>query len=92
MGRVIDQADFEQRLRALDTSNLGRGEELRLIITGRLDARKTMDIARQRALEKARKKLAQAILRAEENMRAKGLVPTEVEEIVTGRSDELVKV
>jgi hypothetical protein len=92
MGRVIDEADFQQRLRALDSSNYGRGEELRLVITGKLDARKTMDLAKQRALEKARKKLAQAILKAEEKMRAQGLVPTEVEEIVTGRSDELVKV
>ena len=92
MGQVIDEAEFQQRLRRLDTSEYGRGEELRLVASGQLAARKNIDIAKQNALLKARKKLAHAIAEQEQKMREQGLLPVEVEEIVTGRSDELVKV
>lgn len=59
---------------------------------GPLNARKDILLAKQRALRQARKAMIKAIREADDAQRAKGILPVEVEEIVTGKSDELIKV
>ncbi|WP_456622147.1 MULTISPECIES: hypothetical protein [unclassified Bradyrhizobium] len=96
MGQVFDEADYRRRLDALDSSNISVGEEAGLIAkgggSGPLDARKTILFAKQQALRAARKKMIKAIRAEQDRMRQNNLLPTEVEQIVTGKSDTLVKV
>lgn len=60
--------------------------------TGPLNARKNILLAKQEALRQARKEMIKAIRAADEAQRAQSLLPVEVEQIVTGASDELIKV
>ncbi|MBR0931637.1 hypothetical protein JQ561_33930 [Bradyrhizobium diazoefficiens] len=107
MGQVFDEADYRRRLEALETSNIAVGEEAGLLGydllsgnmqekggngQGALNARKDILLAKQRALRDARKKMVRAIRAAEDKARQNDLLPTEVEQIVTGQSDTLVKV
>lgn len=100
MGQVFDEADYRQRLEALDSSNISIGDEASDIVrgwatgtgSGPLDARKAILEAKQQALRQARKEMIRAIRAAADQQRANGLLPIEVEQIVTGRSDDLVKV
>ncbi|WP_316214298.1 hypothetical protein [Bradyrhizobium sp. SZCCHNR2032] len=98
MGQVFDEADYRRRLDA--AAEISTGEEARLLIKGvfsgdsfgPLNARKTMNEAKQRALIKARRELIHRIRAEDDRMRQNRLIPKDVEEIVTGSSDELVKV
>lgn len=100
MGRVFDEAEYRRRLAALETSNMSVGDEVAAIGegwvrgsgSGPLDARKSVLAAKQRGLREARKKMIRAIRAEEDRMRQNNLLPTEVEEIVTGRSDTMIKV
>lgn len=100
MGQVFDEADYRRKLDALNSSNIGIGDEAGLIAegwakgsgSGPLDAKKDILLAKQRALREARKKMIRAIRAEEDKMRQNNLLPVEVEQIVTGRSDTLVKV
>jgi len=100
MGQVFDEADYRRRLEALESSQISAGEEFGLMQegwvsgsgSGPLDARKRILFAKQQALRAARKKMIQAIRAEEDRMRRNNMLPTEVEQIVTGRSDTLVKV
>jgi hypothetical protein len=100
MGQVFDEADYRRKLDALDSSNIGIGEEAGLIAegwakgsgSGPLDAKKNVLAAKQRGLRDTRKKMIKAIRAEEEKMRQNDLLPVEVEQIVTGQSDMLVKV
>jgi hypothetical protein len=60
--------------------------------SGPLDARKTILEAKQNALRQARKEMIRAIIKAEQDQAFNGGLPTEVEQIVTGQSDKLIKV
>lgn len=100
MGQVFDEADYQRRLAALRNSNISVREEAGLIwrgwVTGTgsapLDARKDILDAKRRALEEAREKMIDAIEAADRDRRINGFLPSEVEQIVTGQSDTLVKV
>ncbi|BAL77033.1 hypothetical protein [Bradyrhizobium cosmicum] len=72
----------------LDPSQFGSDN----IGTGPLNARKNILQAKQEALRHARKELIKAIRAADDAQRAASLLPIEVEQIVTGSSDELIKV
>jgi hypothetical protein len=60
--------------------------------SGPLNARKDVLDAKQIALRQARKEMINAIIRAEQDQAFNGVLPTEVEQIVTGKSDDLIKV
>lgn len=110
MGQVFDEKDYQQRLAALDTSNISLGDEVSdigagwsgllnpsvvgssRIGSGPLNARKDILLAKQEALRQARKAMIHAIIKAEQDQALNGVLPTEVEQIVTGKSDELIKV
>lgn len=94
MGQVFDEADYRRRLEAAQ-NEISTATELRFIANGDLrglNAAKAHQEAKQAALRQARKQMLQAIEAARRDQALNGLVPTEVEEIVTGPSDELVKV
>lgn len=94
MGQVFDGADYERRLEAAQ-NEISLGTELRLIASGDakgLDALKVHQEAKMQALRLARKQMLKAIQQAERDQAYNGLVPAEVEEIVSGPSDELVRV
>jgi hypothetical protein len=91
MGKVFDEADYNRRLD--QAANMSTGQELKLIVTGGLDAKKAMNDAAQNALIKARKHMMKAIADEEQAMRDRRLIPIDVEEFATGaKGDELVKV
>jgi phage-related minor tail protein len=100
MGQVFDEKDYQQRLEALRSSDITVREELGLIWQGwvsgtgsaPLDARKAILDAKREALEEARDRLIDAIEAADRDRRINGFIPDEVEQIVTGKSDELIKV
>lgn len=60
--------------------------------SGPLDARKSILAAKQDALRRTRKKMIQAIRAEEDKALQNNVLPTEVEQIVTGNSDVLIKV
>ncbi|UGY23183.1 hypothetical protein HU675_0035290 [Bradyrhizobium septentrionale] len=94
MGKVFDGADYERKLDAA-RNGISTSEEARFVITGDLaglDARKAFQEAKERALMKARAKMLQRIDQEMTDRDRDGVLPTEVEEIVTGPHDELVSV
>lgn len=94
MGQVFDEADYRRRLEAA-RKPISTREEIGYILSSDLpglNARKAFEDAKVAALEKAREKMLDAIERAERDHRLNGFLPTEVEEIVNGPSDELVRV
>ncbi|WP_018456806.1 hypothetical protein [Bradyrhizobium sp. WSM4349] len=100
MAQVFDEKDYRRRLAALATSEISVREEAGLIWqgwvtatgSGPLDARKAIMEAKREALRQARKEMIRAIVKAEQDQAVNGGLPTEVEQIVTGPSDELIKV
>jgi hypothetical protein len=100
MGQVFDEKDYQQRLAALENSEIPVREEAGLIFkgwvtatgSGPLDARKQILEAKREGLRHARKEMIRAIVKAEQDQALNGGLPTEVEQIVTGQSDELIKV
>lgn len=104
MAQVFDEKDYQRRLEALDSSDVSIGQETSLIAQGIaqygsgsgaarvLNARKDILQAKQEALRHARKEMIHAIIKAEQDQAFNGVLPTEVEQIVTGQSDELIKV
>jgi hypothetical protein len=98
MVRVFDEADYRRRLDA--AAELSTSEEATLLVKsifsgdafGPLNARKAMDIAKQNALRKARKEMMQAIRAEDDRNRANAIIPIDVTELATGKSDEIVQV
>ena len=70
--RVFDEADFQRRL--ADNEAMSTGQELKLVITGGLNAAKQMQAARKIALKQARKEIRQAIRDEEQRVRAANLL------------------
>lgn len=94
MGRVFDEVDYRRRLEAAQDEITTR-TELRFIANGDLrglNALKAHQEAKEAALKQARKQMMRAISDEMKDQALNGVVPTEVEEIVTGSGDELVKV
>lgn len=94
MGRVFDEADYLRRLEAAQ-NEISTGTELRFIANADLrglNATKAHQAAKEEALRQARKQMLAAIEAASRDQALNGALPTEVEEIVTGPSDELVKI
>ncbi|MGY4288890.1 hypothetical protein ACVWXO_008110 [Bradyrhizobium sp. LM2.7] len=94
MGQVFDEADYRRKLEAAQ-NEIGTATELRFIANADLkglNAVKAHQEAKEVALRQARKQMLQAIAAAERDQSFNGGLPTEVEEIVTGPSDQLVKV
>lgn len=60
--------------------------------TGPLNARKDILLAKKEALRQARKEMIKAIQQAERDASFNSVLPTEVEQIVTGKSDDLIQV
>ena len=98
MVRILDEDDYRRRLdQAVEIST---GEEIGLlakgILTGDsfgpLNARKDILIAKQNELIKARREMLKAIRAENDRVRDGAIIPIDVQEIVTGPSDELVKV
>ena len=101
MVRVFDQADYDRRLEALRImSDISTGEELGLLakglVTGNafgpLEARIEINLAKIEALRQARKEMIQAIRAEQDKARRGAIIPLDVQELATGRGDELVKV
>jgi hypothetical protein len=98
MVRILDEADYRRRLDA--AAELSTGEEATLLVKGifsgdsfgPLNARKAMDIAKQDALRKARRDMLKAIRAEDDKVRIGAIIPIDVQEIATGKSDELVQV
>lgn len=94
MGQVFDEADYSRRLQAAQ-NEVSDSTEARFIANGDLkglNAVKAHHAAKEVALREARKHMLQAIAKAEQDKAFTGFLPTEVEEIVTGPSDNLVRV
>ncbi|MHC2241493.1 hypothetical protein [Bradyrhizobium elkanii] len=94
MGKVFDEADYQRKLDAA-RNGISTREEARFVITGDLaglNARKAFQDAKERALMKARKEMLDRINQEQQDHALNDLVPTEVEEIVTGPHDEIVSV
>jgi hypothetical protein len=97
MVRILDEADYRRRLDA--AAEISTGEQATLLVKGilsgdafgPLNARKAMDTAKQNALRKARR-MMKAIRAEDDKARASAVIPIDVQEIATGKSDELVKV
>jgi hypothetical protein len=98
MVRILDEADYRRRLDA--AAEISTGEEATLLVKGifsgdafgPLNSRKAMDVAKQNALRKARKEMMQAIRAEDDKARASAVIPIDVQEVATGKSDELVQV
>jgi hypothetical protein len=98
MVRILDEADYRRRLDA--AAEISTGEQATLLVKGilsgdafgPLNARKAMDTAKQNALRKARREMMKAIRAEDDKARASAVIPIDVQEIATGKSDELVKV
>jgi hypothetical protein len=98
MVRILDEEDYRRRLdQAVEIST---GEEAGLLlkgffsgdVLGPLRAKNDMLYAKQAALIKARRELLKAIRAEEDRVRNGAIIPIDVQEIVTGNSDEIVKV
>jgi hypothetical protein len=95
---ILDEADYRRRLDA--AAEISTGEEAGLLLRGiftgdsfgPLNARKAIGIAKQEALRKARHEVLHAIRAEDDRIRASAVIPIDVQEIVTGNSDELVQV
>jgi len=98
MVRILDEADYRRRADA--AIEISTGEEAGLLLKGiftgdsfgPLNARLAIGIAKQEALRKARKEMLKAIRAEDDRIRNGAIIPIDVQEIVTGSSDELVQV
>ncbi|MGM4955690.1 hypothetical protein ACT4MK_10070 [Bradyrhizobium barranii] len=94
MGRVFDEADYRGRLKAAE-NEIGSATELKFIARGDLQglrAEQAHRDAKINALRQARKQMLRAIDKEQADRALNGFLPESVEEIVTGPSDELVKI
>jgi hypothetical protein len=98
MVRILDEDDYRRRLdQAVEIST---GEEAGLLVKGilsgdsfgPLNARLSILQAKQAELIKARRTMLKAIRAENERVRNGAVIPIDVQEIVTGPSDELIKV
>ena len=84
----------------VSAAEISTGDEIKLIIkgwvtgegSGPLDAQKAVNAAKQNALRKARKEMLQAIRAEDDRNRSNAIIPIDVTEVATGKSDELVQV
>jgi hypothetical protein len=98
MVRILDEDDHRRRLdQAVEIST---GEEIGLLVKGvlsgdsfgLLNARLEILYAKQAELIKARRAMLKAIRAKNDFVQNGAIIPIDVQEIVTGPSDELVKV
>ncbi|CAL77412.1 hypothetical protein BRADO3635 [Bradyrhizobium sp. ORS 278] len=99
MTRTFDEADYRRRLDAIQ-DDMSTGEEIGLLakglVTGTglapIEARRQIQTAKMEALRGARKAMVKRIRAEMDRARENAIIPLDVQEIVTGRADELVKV
>lgn len=89
MSKVFDGADYTRKLE--QAGNVSVATEAKYIIKGEADAPAKMMEAKRVALLKARKEMLQAVDNERKKL-ADELIPVEVEEVLTGKGDELVQV
>jgi hypothetical protein len=98
MVRILDEDDYRRRL--AQAVEISTGEEVGLLLKGiisgdsfgPLNARKNILYAQQNALIRARREMLRKIREENDRVRNGAIIPIDVQEIVTGNSDELVKV
>lgn len=87
--QVFDEKDFQRRLAASEA--LSTGAELRLLVTGGLNAEKQFQLAQRNALMQAKKKVARAIKDEAERVRAgRKLIWTAVEVEYFGHQQTII--
>ena len=98
MVRILDDDDYRRRLdQAVEIST---GEEIGLlvkgfftgVVLGPLQARNDILVEKQEQLVLARREMLKAIRAENDRVREAAIIPIDVQEVVTGPSDELVKV
>jgi hypothetical protein len=98
MVRILDEDDYRRRLdQAIE---IPVGEEIGLLVKGfftgdvfgPLRAKNDILAEKQRQLVVARREMLKAIRAENDRVREAAIIPIDVQEIVTGPSDELVKV
>ena len=98
MVRILDEDDYRRRLdQAIE---IPVSEEIGLlakgfvtgVVLGPLQAKNDILAEKQRQLVVARREMLKAIRAENERLREAAIIPIDVQQIVTGPSDELVKV
>ena len=98
MVRILDEDDYRRRLdQAIEIST---GEEIGLLVKGivtgdvlgPLRAKNDILYEKQKQLVLARREMLKAIRAENDRLINSAIIPIDVQEIVTGPSDELVKV
>ena len=98
MVRILDEDDYRRRLdQAIE---IPVGEEIGLlvkgfftgVVLGSLQARNDILVEKQKQLVLARREMLKAIRAENDRVREAAIIPIDVQEIVTGPSDELAKV
>jgi hypothetical protein len=98
MVRLFDEDDYRRRLD--EAGEISTADEASLLLKGALtgtgfaplNARQDIQLAKQDALRRARKEMLRAIRDEDDRVRNDAIIPIDVQEIVTGSSDEIVKV
>jgi hypothetical protein len=98
MVRIFDEDDYRRRLD--EAGEISTADEASLLLKGALtgtgfaplNARQDIQLAKQDALRRARKEMLRAIREEDDRVRNDAIIPIDVQEIVTGSSDEIVKV
>jgi hypothetical protein len=98
MVRIFDEDDYRRRLD--EAGEISTADEAGLLLKGALtgtgfaplNARQDIQLAKQDALRRARKEMLRAIREEDDRVRNGAIIPIDVQEIVTGSSDEIVKV
>jgi hypothetical protein len=98
MVRIFDEDDYRRRLD--EAGEISTADEASLLLKGALtgtgfaplNARQDIQLAKQDALRRARKEMLRAIREEDDRVRNGAIIPIDVQEIVTGSSDEIVKV
>jgi hypothetical protein len=98
MVRIFDEDDYRRRLD--EAGEISTADEASLLLKGALtgtgfaplNARQDIQLAKQDALRRARKEMLRAIRDEDDRVRNDAIIPIDVQEIVTGSSDEIVKV
>jgi hypothetical protein len=98
MVRIFDEDDYRRRLD--EAGEISTADEASLLLKGALtgtgfaplNARQDIQLAKQDALRHARKEMLRAIRDEDDRVRNGAIIPIDVQEIVTGSSDEIVKV
>ena len=98
MVRIFDENDYRRRLD--EAGEISTADEAGLLLKGALtgtgfaplNARQDIQLAKQDALRRARKEMLRAIREEDDRVRNGAIIPIDVQEIVTGSSDEIVKV